>query len=618
MKSFISTADTLKNQNLGLAMITASLVVILFITAYLFNHQRNAQLSQIRSQGVGLVRLLGSMPMAQLMPVDGRQGALQLVRQTNTSTNFAYAVLVDPGGSPLVQVAAPGVVVPAEPLPQEPSTWLGERVLNSQEGPTIMEFYGPIIEQGDLAASLRVGYVRPAYGPAPAQLSFFATLALAVFLLTPLFYFLVRREIKPLTLVNQQMQTMLESGQLGQPELHPSGELKDFMQRFSRFIEAAQQRIQSLEAHQTDVDMSRKVLSYQKARIESVLQSLPDAVIVMDESGVITYANAKLQSLLGIDLDQVIGAKPDQWCSHPEVLAYLTSCNNNSARTYRADAVEFTPDSAPEKQVSVSAYPLFSPRETSLMLGTLFVFRDVSDESVAKRARSEFVAHVAHELKTPLNVLHMYSETLQDDAGATVDLTIEAANVIHDEVGRLSSLISNLLSMTKIEMGTMSLERKRVKLHELVRDVFDNITHSSKAADLQFDLQIPSEISAVSLDKDLIRIALNNLLTNAIKYNQPGGQVVVSVEENDEEILVRVRDTGIGIETEDQARIFDKFYRSENEQVRERTGHGLGLSLAREIVQLHYGELEVSSQVGQGSEFTVRFRKDMGVLTQAI
>jgi signal transduction histidine kinase len=252
------------------------------------------------------------------------------------------------------------------------------------------------------------------------------------------------------------------------------------------------------------------------------------------------------------------------------------------------------------------------------MLGTLFVFRDVSDESAAKRARSEFVAHVAHELKTPLNVLHMYSETLQDDAGATRDLTIEAANVIHDEVGRLSSLISNLLSMTKIEMGTMSLERKRVKLHELIRDVFDNITRSADGTDLQFDLQIPPEISAVSLDKDLIRIAFNNLLTNAIKYNQPGGRVVVSAEENDEEILVQVRDTGIGIEAGDQARIFDKFYRSESEQVRQRTGHGLGLSLAREIVHLHYGELEVSSQAGQGSEFTVRFRKDMGVLKQAI
>jgi len=527
-------------------------------------------------------------------------------------------VLVDPQGNPLVQAVTPGIIVPVEPLPEEPSAWLGERTLNSQQGSTLLEFHGPVIEQGDLAAYLRVGYVQPAYGLAAAQLPFFATLALAVFLLTPMFYFLVRLEIKPLTQVNRQMQAMLEAEHIGQAELHPSGELKDIMQGFSHFIEAARQRIHSLEAHQSDVDMSRKVLNYQKSRIESALQSLPDAVIVMDESGITTYANSKLHSLLGIDLEQVVGARPDQWCSDSGVLAYLGACNNNSARTYRADAVEFSPDGAPEKQVSVSAYPLFSPRETSLVLGTLFVFRDVTDESLAKRARSEFVAHVAHELKTPLNVLHMYSETLQDDAGATVDLTIEAANVIHDEVGRLSSLISNLLSMTKIEMGTMSLERKRVKLHELIRDVFDNITRSADGIDLQFDLRIPPEISAVSLDKDLIRIAFNNLLTNAIKYNRPGGRVVVSAEENDEEILVQVRDTGIGIEAADQARIFDKFYRSESEQVRQRTGHGLGLSLAREIVHLHYGELEVSSQAGQGSEFTVRFRKDMGVLKQAI
>lgn len=618
MKSISLGADTLKNQNLGLTMIAASLVVIVFITAYLFNHQRKSELNQIRSHGVSLVRLLGTMPMAQLAPADGRQGALQLIRQTHSHSNLAYAVLVDPLGHPLVQAVTPGVIVPAEPLPQEPSAWLGERTVNSQDGSAILEFHGPVIEQGDLAAYLRVGYIRPAYGLAPAQLPFFATLALAVFLLTPMFYFLVRREIKPLAQVNRQMQAMLESEHIGKAELHPSGELKDMMQSFSHFIEAAQQRIRSLEAHQTDADTSRKVLSYQKSRIESALQSLPDAVIVMDESGVTTYANNKLNALLGVDLEQVVGSRPDQWCSDSGVLAYLSSCHNNSARTYRADAVEFSPEGAPEKRVSVSAYPLFSPREASLVLGTLFVFHDVTDESIAKRARSEFVAHVAHELKTPLNVLHMYSETLQDDAGATVDLTIEAANVIHDEVDRLSSLISNLLSMTKIEMGTMSLDRKRVKLHELVRDVFDNIRRSADGMQLEFDLQVPPEISAVSLDKDLIRIAFNNLLTNAIKYNRPGGQVVVSAEENDEEILVRVRDNGIGIEAEDQARIFDKFYRSENEQVRQRTGHGLGLSLAREIVHLHYGELEVSSQVGQGSEFTVRFRKDMGVLKQAI
>ena len=89
MKSILSSADTLKNQNLGLAMIAASLLVIVFITAYLFNYQRNTQLSQIRSQGVGLVRLLGSMPMAQLAPVDGRHGPLQLIRQTHTHPNFA-------------------------------------------------------------------------------------------------------------------------------------------------------------------------------------------------------------------------------------------------------------------------------------------------------------------------------------------------------------------------------------------------------------------------------------------------------------------------------------------------------------------------------------------------
>jgi signal transduction histidine kinase len=124
-------------------------------------------------------------------------------------------------------------------------------------------------------------------------------------------------------------------------------------------------------------------------------------------------------------------------------------------------------------------------------------------------------------------------------------------------------------------------------------------------------------MSSVSVDKDLLRVAVNNLLTNAIKYNKPGGRVTLSADESEQEISIRVRDTGIGIAPAEQQRIFDKFYRSEEESVRLQSGHGLGLALAREIVLLHHGTLSVESTPGEGTEFTIELNKETHFLKQA-
>jgi len=125
-------------------------------------------------------------------------------------------------------------------------------------------------------------------------------------------------------------------------------------------------------------------------------------------------------------------------------------------------------------------------------------------------------------------------------------------------------------------------------------------------------------LSPVAVDKDLLRVAINNLLTNAIKYNRPGGEVTLAAEESDEAISIVVKDTGVGIDEGDVDRIFDKFFRSDCESVRKTSGHGLGLALARQIVELHHGTLSVSSVPGEGSEFVIELRKEPGLVKQAI
>jgi signal transduction histidine kinase len=215
---------------------------------------------------------------------------------------------------------------------------------------------------------------------------------------------------------------------------------------------------------------------------------------------------------------------------------------------------------------------------------------------------------VSHELKSPLNVLAMYGELL-GDAATTPDQRIEAINVIQDEIERMNSLVNNLLNVSKLEMGSMRPERHRVKLGELLHDTWQQAQARAQQKDIALELQVPHDLPAVSVDKDLFRIALNNLVNNAIKYNEPGGSVVLAAEEGDSDVVIAVRDTGIGMAPEDQVRVTEKFYRVRESGANQRGGHGLGLYLANQIVELHHGRLTLDSQPGQGSVFSIHLKK---------
>ncbi len=223
--------------------------------------------------------------------------------------------------------------------------------------------------------------------------------------------------------------------------------------------------------------------------------------------------------------------------------------------------------------------------------------------------QTEFISHISHELKTPLNVLSMYSESLLTEGGDNEEYRIEAVNVIHDEVERLSTLINNLLAINQYELGGVVAQRKHVRMHEFLEDAFNNITKSRGVKNLEFDLDIPREMSMVYIDKDLFRIAVNNLLTNAIKYSKTGGKVSMSASENENSIEITVSDEGYGIAESDIKQIFNKFFRSTDDNIRQQTGHGLGLSLARQIVLMHHGDLTCSSELGKGSRFVIHLEK---------
>ena len=429
---------------------------------------------------------------------------------------------------------------------------------------------------------------------------------------------MLRLEVRPIRAANQEIGKLLEGEAFRRLEIAATGELGDFMQRFNSFVERADSKIKSLEQDQERLITSSKLLAYRKNRIETVLENLPEAIIILDETGTITFVNQKLAAMLDVSQETILTQSPKEWCEHPDILNLLAQFNSDNKTRFFTETVRFDFNTLSDKSIATKTYPLFSPKNPTSPIGTLIVFRDETHEALARQARVDFVTHLAHELKSPLNVLGMYSESLLSESGNTQEFRIEAANVISDEVNRLSTLINGLLNITQIESGSLTPERSLVKLRDLAIAAFEEAKNSAADKDFTFDIDVPKEMNPVFVDKDLIRIVFNNLLSNAVKYNRDGGAVKLTIEETEDAIQIRVEDSGIGISDEDEVRIFEKFYRSTDDRVQTEGGHGIGLALAKQIVELHHGTLTLNRDRAEGAEFIINLWKETTAVKQAI
>lgn len=395
------------------------------------------------------------------------------------------------------------------------------------------------------------------------------------------------------------------------------GSSSNIPQLLSQLVAHVREKLKEAKNLKQDAETENKAIAYHHRKLRSVLEVFPEGVVILDQASTATFANEKLHALLGIDVSKVVGKLPHEWCTDKKVLSLLVRYEGNVTRLRRSETVQFSPEDQKDKTLAVTVSPISLPAKPEVTIGILILFRDVTAESLAKRSRDDFVAHVSHELKSPLNVIKMQSEFLLDVEGDPEHL-ISSINVINDEVDRVSNLITDLLNITRMEVGSVSIDRKRTRFHDFITDVFEKMQRTGEENNIQFSLNLPRTLSHLSIDKDLFRIALNNILSNAIKYNKPGGLVTMEAEENNDAIILRISDTGVGISPEDQKKIFEKFYRSDDEDVISRSGHGLGLSLAHEIIGLHNGRLSVESEKDKGTTFILEIGKTSTLLKEAV
>lgn len=223
--------------------------------------------------------------------------------------------------------------------------------------------------------------------------------------------------------------------------------------------------------------------------------------------------------------------------------------------------------------------------------------------------KSDFISMVSHELKTPLSSMKISAEYLESKASIEPSEQKELLQIIIRNIDRQTRLINDILDLSKIEAGKLELQLGRADIREIANASFENIRQLALEKNITVSLDIPEKLPPVQADREKLIIVLNNLLENALKFTQNGGNIHLSAKEDADGIEVGMKDTGIGIEKEKLDKIFDKFYQVDSTSKRKIGGCGLGLSISSAIIKAHGSEIRVESEPGKGSTFSFRLKK---------
>jgi signal transduction histidine kinase len=345
-------------------------------------------------------------------------------------------------------------------------------------------------------------------------------------------------------------------------------------------------------------------LGTEKSRIHTIVESLPVGLCVTNTNGQVVLMNPSFRRRLGLGPDREPGESISAYADNAEFCNLVMEISRGrSVDPREVRTCEFSlPD---EKYVMARGRPVLG--EDHACLGAVINLVDISAIKVLDRLKSEFVAKVSHELRSPLSTIHeqlalVIRDMTDDEAGQDQYILSRAK----EKTQGLISLIGDLLDLSRIEAGNICQEPRPVQVDKLLSSIVDFIGAKARAKQQSLDLDLPSaSLPPVTADPVALESIFGNLITNAIHYTQDGGKIRVTAREESGRFCVTVSDNGFGIEDKYLENIFKRFYRVKNEKTRFITGTGLGLPIVKGLLNELGGAIRVESTVGQGSVFTV-------------
>ncbi|WP_270283185.1 ATP-binding protein [Streptococcus infantarius] len=351
--------------------------------------------------------------------------------------------------------------------------------------------------------------------------------------------------------------------------------------------------LRRIARHQKEVTEREVVIEQRQSEFDTIISKIKEGMILLDNNCHIISINQAAQDIL----------QTDQTCLGKDVLQILRNLALNNwlekgLQGRKQEGVLQLDDT----HYKVMVRPIHSEDKVT---GLAILFFDVTEQLQAEQLRREFTANVSHELKTPLHLISGYSEMLASDVVAQKDIP-QFAEKIHSESQRMIQLVEDIIKLSHLDESE-ELAMEPVNLYQISEEVLDSL--SAKANERHINLHLLGEPAYITGNHALIHSLIYNLCDNAIIYNRDKGDVTVDITSNEDDIVLTVQDTGVGIAKDEQERIFERFYRVDKSRSKKLGGTGLGLSIVKHAVNQHHADIKVESQLGLGTKMTVTFYK---------
>jgi len=358
------------------------------------------------------------------------------------------------------------------------------------------------------------------------------------------------------------------------------------------------------------LEKSYREVVLEKERIDNVIRNIAEGLVVVDSEGKVLLMNPAAERLLGVSQNEKKGKKLADALGEGQMLALSKDSVDEAGKGTLQEIELISPDDSTKRVLRASTAVV--ENQDGRTVGMVSVLSDITKQKEIDQLKSDFISHVSHELRTPLIAIEKaISLTMGVDSGVSDEDRKNFMSIAQRNLQRLTRLISDLLDISKIEAGKMRLNLTVVDLGEVVQHVLDTLDTWAKTKDIKLEKILYPDKIEILMDTDRMVQVLTNLIGNGIKFTNKGGSISVEVKERPPDELfpevavqVTVQDTGIGIDYEDIKRIFDKFEQVKGVNSSGVGGTGLGLPIAKEIIQMHGGKIWAESSKGCGSKFT--------------
>ncbi len=340
----------------------------------------------------------------------------------------------------------------------------------------------------------------------------------------------------------------------------------------------------------------------ERQRLDSVLRHMTDGVIATDRRGKVTIINDRSLSILNKTQEEVIGESIIEALDLSERFSFreLFDQHDSILLNYAND----------EGETIIRAEYSVIQRESGFISGLVWVLTDITEHEKIERDRKQFVSNISHELRTPLTSVRSYSEALVDGAIKDEKVAVEFLNVIQTETDRMIRMISDLLHLSRMDAKQQVINRELIIFKDLVNHILDRFDMMLQSEDYEgknyiIKRELMEEEVWVEIDQDKLIQVIDNIMNNAIKYSPDGGTIYVRLMSTHNQLVLSIQDQGLGIPQESIPHLFDRFYRVDKARSRAQGGSGLGLSIAKEEIELHNGTIWVNSIENKGTTFFI-------------